>query len=94
MSKKEARSGAKALVESLEKAGVEVLFGYPGGAVLDIFNDYPFDGIYFGDDWGQQKGLIMGPDCWRTFIKPRLAQMYQKIRNAGKYVSQQCCRIE
>ena len=41
MSKKEARSGAKALVESLEKAGVEVLFGYPGGAVLDIFNELP-----------------------------------------------------
>ena len=32
------RSGAKALVESLEKAGVEVLFGYPGGQALDIFN--------------------------------------------------------
>lgn len=32
------RTGARALVESLEKAGVEVLFGYPGGAVLDIFN--------------------------------------------------------
>ncbi len=32
------RTGAEALVESLEKAGVEVLFGYPGGAVLDIFN--------------------------------------------------------
>ena len=25
-------------MESLEKAGTEVLFGYPGGAVLDIFN--------------------------------------------------------
>lgn len=41
------RTGAQALVESLEKAGVEVLFGYPGGAVLDIFNvltdaDFPF----------------------------------------------------
>ena len=35
---KEKRSGAKALVESLEKAGVEVLFGYPGGQALDIFN--------------------------------------------------------
>ena len=32
------RSGAKALVESLEKAGVDVLFGYPGGQALDIFN--------------------------------------------------------
>ena len=32
------RSGARALVESLEKAGVEVLFGYPGGNVVDIFD--------------------------------------------------------
>lgn len=41
MKKKQMRTGAKALVESLEKAGVEVLFGYPGGAVLDIFNCLP-----------------------------------------------------
>lgn len=32
------RNGAQALVESLEKAGTEVLFGYPGGAVIDIFD--------------------------------------------------------
>ena len=38
MKKNEMRTGARALVESLEKAGVDVLFGYPGGAVLDIFN--------------------------------------------------------
>jgi acetolactate synthase-1/2/3 large subunit len=39
--KKDERSGAKALVEALSKAGTEVLFGYPGGAVLDIFNCLP-----------------------------------------------------
>ena len=39
--KKDERSGAQALVESLVKAGTEVLFGYPGGAVLDIFNCLP-----------------------------------------------------
>ena len=32
------RTGAQALVESLEKAGAEVVFGYPGGAVIDIFD--------------------------------------------------------
>ena len=32
------RTGAMALVEALEKAGTEVLFGYPGGAVIDIFD--------------------------------------------------------
>ncbi|MBP3406629.1 MAG: acetolactate synthase large subunit, partial [Kiritimatiellae bacterium] len=39
--KKDERSGTQALVESLAKAGTEVLFGYPGGAVLDIFNCLP-----------------------------------------------------
>jgi len=32
------RSGAAALVESLERAGTEVVFGYPGGNVVDIFD--------------------------------------------------------
>jgi len=33
-----ARSGAQCVVDGLAKEGCEVLFGYPGGAVLDIFN--------------------------------------------------------
>ncbi|MDR2850362.1 MAG: biosynthetic-type acetolactate synthase large subunit [Verrucomicrobiota bacterium] len=32
------RTGARCVVDGLSKAGCEVLFGYPGGAVLDIFN--------------------------------------------------------
>ncbi len=39
--KKEVKSGAQALVDSLAKAGTEVLFGYPGGQALDIFNCLP-----------------------------------------------------
>ena len=41
MTKKQQVTGAQALVDSLAKAGTEVLFGYPGGAVLDIFNCLP-----------------------------------------------------
>ncbi len=59
--------------------------------VIDIALDYDFDCFYFGDDWGQQNGLIMGPSCWREFIKPRLAEMYGKVRKAGKYVAQHSC---
>ncbi len=36
---KEARTGARCIVEGLERGGCEVLFGYPGGTVLDIFNE-------------------------------------------------------
>ena len=32
------RTGAEALVEALERAGVEVVFGYPGGNVIDVFD--------------------------------------------------------
>jgi len=32
------RTGAQALVESLERAGAEVVFGYPGGNVVDVFD--------------------------------------------------------
>jgi acetolactate synthase-1/2/3 large subunit len=31
-------SGAQALLESLKKEGVEIIFGYPGGAVLPIYD--------------------------------------------------------
>ena len=41
MNRNETRTGAQALVDSLTKAGTEVLFGYPGGQALDIFNCLP-----------------------------------------------------
>ncbi len=40
------KTGAQCVIDGLVKAGCEVLFGYPGGAVLDIFNclyDAPFN---------------------------------------------------
>jgi len=39
------KTGAQCVIDGLVHAGCEVLFGYPGGAVLDIFNalyDAPF----------------------------------------------------
>jgi acetolactate synthase, large subunit (EC 2.2.1.6) len=32
-------TGAKILMESLKREGVDVFFGYPGGAVLDIYHE-------------------------------------------------------
>jgi len=58
---------------------------------LDIILEYPVDAVLFGDDWGQQKGLIMGPAHWRNFIRPCLAAMYGKVHAAGKFVLQHSC---
>lgn len=51
----------------------------------------PFDSIRFGDDFGGQRGTIMGLKHWRTYLKPRLATMYAKARDAGKIVSIHSC---
>ena len=32
------RNGAQALIDALVEAGVEVIFGYPGGAVLPLYD--------------------------------------------------------
>lgn len=52
---------------------------------------YDIDGVYFGDDWGQQHGLIMGPSFWREFILPQLKRMYGVVRDAGKSVFIHSC---
>ncbi|HCD33772.1 MAG TPA: uroporphyrinogen-III decarboxylase-like protein [Phycisphaerales bacterium] len=52
---------------------------------------YDIDAIYFGDDWGQQHGLIMGPAMWKEFIYPRLKRMYAVTKDAGKYQFIHCC---
>jgi len=60
-------------------------------ALLDVVLDYEYEGVYFGDDWGQQRGLIMGPDLWRKYIGKGIAKMYEKVKSKGKYVIQHSC---
>lgn len=77
---------------------------YPGfvDALLDTITDYnmelvahaltlPIDAVHFGDDWGQQAGLIMGPIHWRRFIKPRLARLVARVKGADRRVSIHSC---
>lgn len=52
---------------------------------------FDIDGIYFGDDWGQQHGLQMGPRLWRRFILPGLKRMYSAVHQAGKFVFIHSC---
>jgi uroporphyrinogen decarboxylase len=53
--------------------------------------EYDIDAVYFGDDWGQQHGLQMGPKLWHEFIYPSLKKMYGVVRKAGKYVFIHSC---
>ena len=58
---------------------------------VDIFLEYDFDCMLFGDDWGQQKGLIMGPVHWREYILPRVKKLYGRVRDAGRWIAQHSC---
>ncbi|MDR1292229.1 MAG: uroporphyrinogen decarboxylase [Clostridiales Family XIII bacterium] len=59
--------------------------------LIDIALEYDVDGIYFGDDWGQQNGLLFGAKHWRRFIKPRIARFYERVKSRNKYVMQHSC---
>jgi len=60
-------------------------------AQLDKACTYDIDAVYFGDDWGAQQGLIMGPQLWKEFIFPYVKKMYAAVIERGKYVLIHSC---
>jgi uroporphyrinogen decarboxylase len=59
--------------------------------LVRFWADVPADAIAFGDDWGDQRGVILGPERWRKFLKPRWAKIYEAVRAQGKIVITHCC---
>ena len=59
--------------------------------VIDIVSEYPIDCLFFGDDWGMQKGLIMGYPLWKRFIAPRIEREYAYVKSKGMFVAQHSC---
>lgn len=60
-------------------------------ALLEPILRLPIDGIMFSDDWGYQKGVILGPDRWRRVIKPCYRRLYDRVHAAGKFTLNHCC---
>ena len=60
--------------------------------LLDIVLSYDeIEAVYFGDDWGQQNGLIMGPTLWKEMIKPGMKRLFERVKSKGKYVVLHSC---
>jgi len=38
------------------------------------------DIIWTGDDIGGQNGMLMSPDTWRKYLKPRMARLFQELK--------------
>ena len=53
--------------------------------------DIPADAIMMGDDWGDQRGVLIGPERWRRFYKPRYARIFEAIHDQGKLAIMHCC---
>jgi uroporphyrinogen decarboxylase len=58
---------------------------------VDYTCELPVDAILFGDDWGDQRGIIIGPKRWRKFLKPRWARIYEAVHRHGKVVMHHSC---
>jgi uroporphyrinogen decarboxylase len=49
------------------------------------------DAVYIGDDWGGQHGLLISPDLWREFIKPRYQKICDTAHRRGMFVILHSC---
>ena len=43
-------------------------------------------GLWFGDDFGAQNGMMISPKMWRTIFKPRFAEVFQEVRSVNPNV--------
>ena len=60
-------------------------------AVIKAFADVPADAYLFGDDWGDQRGVMTGAPTWRKFLKPCWEKVYAEVHRQGKKVIQHSC---
>lgn len=60
-------------------------------AIIDKWTERGMDGVFFSDDWGSQKGLLMNPEDWRRLYKPCYMKMYQRVRESGAHVWMHLC---
>ncbi len=59
--------------------------------VIDALSELPCDAIMVTDDFGDQRGVMIGPQRWRDFIKPRLGRIYDRIHKIGKMTLHHSC---
>lgn len=60
-------------------------------AIIDQWVQRGVDAVFFSDDWGCQRGLLMNPDDWRRFYKPSYQRMFERVRCGGAHVWMHLC---
>ena len=52
---------------------------YAWGIAKQLLN-YEVDALKINDDWGDQRGVMLGLDHWQSLIKPRIKELCERIR--------------
>lgn len=60
-------------------------------AIIDQWIQRDVDAVYFSDDWGCQRGLLINPEHWRRFYKPSYRRMFERVRSGGAHVWMHLC---
>lgn len=60
-------------------------------AIIDQWLARGVDAIFFSDDWGTQRSLLISPDDWRKFYKPSYKRMFERVRAGGTHVWMHLC---
>lgn len=58
---------------------------------IDEWSNLKADAVYFSDDWGSQRALLMNPDDWRRFYKPAYKKLFQKVWDNHMHVFMHLC---
>jgi uroporphyrinogen decarboxylase len=60
-------------------------------AIIDQLLQRQVNAVFFSDDWGSQRGLLMAPDDWRRFYKPSYQRLFERVRSGGAHVWMHLC---
>lgn len=59
--------------------------------MIRLFKRAGVDGVFLGDDWGTQSGLLISPALWRELFKPWYERMCRAAHDEGLYVLFHSC---
>lgn len=49
------------------------------------------DGVFFSDDWGSQRGLLIDPEVWRHHFRPCYRKLFERVKSGGAHVWMHLC---
>jgi uroporphyrinogen-III decarboxylase len=61
------------------------------GVMIRRFARIKTDAVGFADDWGTQNALMISPQLWRQYFKPRYKKQFDLVHELGMYVYFHSC---